>query len=259
MPIMRAPAWATGIAIRPVPQPSSRTGPSWRRRAAARTRRRGAEGFGRSPSRRRARSRPSCANLWSCGIGPLAKRGKQHRVLDFDEGGARLGGVASVTCHGGGKIAAQSAQRIIRRQRDRSLNRFGPRLPDSGRGRPDVRRGYGEQIDGQRSDPGRREQSRKRGAMAVAGASPRASASAVRNRRPSSNASMPDGIELQYRAALSGSTARISPPRWSHGHLGSAIGTSRKCCNTPHRTCNRTRHRQRAGGRHRLMRIQPAR
>ena len=34
------------------------------------------------------------------------------------------------------------------------------------------------------------------GPMAAGGASPRASASAVKKRRPSSNASMPDGIEL---------------------------------------------------------------
>ena len=70
--------------------------------------------------------------------------------------------------------------------------------------------------------------------MAVDGASPRARATAVRKRRPSSNASMPDGTELnQYRAALSGSTARIRPPgRVTRASSASAIGTSRTCCRT---------------------------
>src|SRR4030095_16366197 len=51
------------------------------------------------------------------------------------------------------------------------------------------------------------------GPIATGGAAPRARASAVKNRRPSSNASIPDGIELyQYRFSLSGSTARTRPP-----------------------------------------------
>ena len=72
------------------------------------------------------------------------------------------------------------------------------------------------------------------GPIAAAGASPRARASAVRKRRPSSKASMPDGTELnQYCAALSGSTARIRPPgRVTRASSASAIGTSRTCCRT---------------------------
>ena len=54
-------------------------------RAAARTRRPAAAAYGRFPSRRTARSRPSRASLRSCRIGPLTERGKQHRVLDLDE------------------------------------------------------------------------------------------------------------------------------------------------------------------------------
>src|SRR5436190_14469426 len=51
------------------------------------------------------------------------------------------------------------------------------------------------------------------GPTAAGGASPRPSASAVKNRRPSSNASIPAGIELyQYRFSLSGSTASTRPP-----------------------------------------------
>ena len=70
--------------------------------------------------------------------------------------------------------------------------------------------------------------------MAVGGASPRETASAAKNRRPSSNASMPEGIELnQYRASLSGSTARISPPgRVTRANSARAAETSRRCCKT---------------------------
>ena len=76
-----APVRDTGTVSRPVPHPSSRMGRSARTRAAARTGRRGAPGSAHSPSRRRARSRPSRASLQPCDrrrlrrgrVGPLRR------------------------------------------------------------------------------------------------------------------------------------------------------------------------------------------
>ena len=53
------PARASGNDTRPVPQPSSRTGPSARAATPARTARRAGRACARSPSRRTARTRPS--------------------------------------------------------------------------------------------------------------------------------------------------------------------------------------------------------
>ena len=69
MPTSATPARASGSEMRPVPQPSSSTGPSRARRdRAARTARRAGRASARSPSRRTARTRPSLPS-------PLRARG----------------------------------------------------------------------------------------------------------------------------------------------------------------------------------------